>query len=301
MSRWLVAWCLWCLSGWALAQSALLPVPTLSARVTDQTGTLSAPDLAGLEAKLAAFESQRGSQVVVLMVSTTAPEDIADYTQRVGDAWKVGRADVGDGVILLVAKDDRRVRIATARAVEGAIPDLVAHRIIEQAIAPAFRQGRYAEGLHAGIDQIFGHLSGEALPLPGDPATDSGTDADDWVDLLVFVGFAAPVVAAVLRQVLGSRLGSVVAGLAIGGMTWHLSQIVWLAVIVGLLGVLVSLVIAHLPATPAGPAARRLNRFGRGEGWPQGGGGRGWGSGGGGGFRSGGGGGFGGGGASGGW
>ncbi len=300
-------WPAWCLAFWwvfaaivagPVAAQAVLPVPALTARVMDQTGTLSDTERLALEAKLAAFEAERGSQVVVLLVPTTAPEDIVGYTQRVGDAWKIGRRDVGDGVLLVVAKDDRQLRIATTRAVEGAIPDLVAHRIIEQVITPAFREGRFAEGLNAGADHILARLRGEDLPLPV-ASTAGGTDADEWVDLLVFIGFAAPMIAAVLRQMLGSKLGSAVAALAIGGMTWHLSGLVWLALIVGLLGLLVSLLMAHLPAHAAG----RGGRSGRGWHGPHGGSGGGWGSGhgGGGGFSSGGGGGFGGGGASGRW
>ena len=297
-------WALWLvLAGWVagpVVAQTVLPVPALTARVMDQTGTLSDTERQALEAKLAAFEAERGSQVVVVLVPTTAPEDIVDYTQRLGDAWKIGRRDVGDGVLLVVAKDDRRVRIATTRAVEGAIPDLVAHRIIDQVITPAFREGRFADGLNAGADHILARLRGEDLPLPEAPVR-NGADADEWVDLLVFVGFASPMIAAVLRQMLGGKLGSAVAALAIGGMTWHLSGLVWLAVIVGLLGLLVSLVLAHLPAHAMARNGRG-GRSGRGGHGPFGGGG-GWGSGhgGGGGFSSGGGGGFGGGGASGRW
>ncbi|MDP3205911.1 MAG: TPM domain-containing protein, partial [Hydrogenophaga sp.] len=117
-ARCLLALGLWGMLTFASAQG-LLPVPALSARVIDQTGTLDAASIASMEAKLAAFEQFNGSQVVVLMVPTPAPEDIADFTQRVGDAWKIGRADVGDGALFVIAKDDRRLRIATAKALEG--------------------------------------------------------------------------------------------------------------------------------------------------------------------------------------
>ncbi|NIC40019.1 YgcG family protein [Aquabacterium sp. A08] len=292
--RW--GWCilgLWLWAALALAQTGLQPVPPLTARVMDQTATLTAAEREALEAKLAAFEAERGSQVVVVLVATTAPEDIADYTQRLGDAWKIGRRDVGDGVLLVVARDDRRLRIATARAVEGAIPDLVAHRIIEQAITPAFRAGRYADGLQAGVDQILARLRGEDLPLPG---AATATDRDDWVELLVFVGFAAPIIAAVLREMLGRRLGSVAAGGAIGAIAWQVSGWWWLGLAVGVLGLLMSWLMAHLPVAQG--ATGRGRRGGPG-GWGGGRGPGGWGGGGG--FRSGGGGGFGGGGASGRW
>ena len=129
LARWLLPLLgLWWVPLWVLAQG-LQPIPELRARVIDQTGTLDAASLAAIEAKLAAFEQSNGSQVVVLMVPTTAPEDIADFTQRMGDAWKIGRADVGDGALFVIAKNDRRLRIATAKALEGALPDLLADRM----------------------------------------------------------------------------------------------------------------------------------------------------------------------------
>jgi len=280
---------------WPAQADQVLPVPALTARVMDQTSTLTAEELQSLEARLSVFEAERGSQVVVLMLPTTAPEDITGYTQRLGDAWKLGRKEVGDGVLLVVAKDDRSVRIATSRAVEGVIPDLVAHRIIEQAITPAFREGRFADGLSAGVDQILARLTGDELPLPVH-STAGAHQADEWIDLLVFIGFAAPIMAAVLRQLLGSKLGSLAAGLAIGGMTWHLSGLIWLAMIVGLLGLLVGLLMAHLPVATS-PGRGRSGHSGHGSGQ----GGDGWGGGSAGGSRSGGGGGFVGGGASGRW
>ncbi|MFN7484497.1 MAG: TPM domain-containing protein, partial [Betaproteobacteria bacterium] len=122
----------------------LLPVPALTARVMDATGTLSSAQRDALEAKLAAFEAQAGPQIVVLMVATTQPEDIAAFTQRVGETWKIGRKDVGDGLLLVVAKNDRKVRIEVSKALEGAIPDLAARQIIDSAIRPAFRADDYA-------------------------------------------------------------------------------------------------------------------------------------------------------------
>ena len=293
LCRWVVWVCL-ALVWLALPAFAQVPVPPLTARVMDQTGTLTATQRQALDDKLAAFERERGSQVVVLMVPTTQPEDITDFTQRLGDAWKIGRRDVGDGVLLVVAKDDRRMRIATAKAVEGALPDLLARRIIDQAIAPQFRQSDYAAGLNAGADMILAALRGENLPLPeqlGGLSDEEGM----WVDLLVFLGIAVPLIGAVLRRILGSRLGSVVAGGAVGFIAWNITGLLWIGIAAGLFAVLMSLFIAQLPAVPA---SGRGSRHG---GWGGGHGGWGGGSGGGGGFSSGGGGNFGGGGASGGW
>lgn len=275
--------------GWG---QGLLPVPELRARAMDQTGTLDAAALAALEARLAAFEQERGSQVVVLIVPTTAPEDIADYTQRLGDAWKIGRQDVGDGVLFVVAKDDRRLRIATAKTLEGAIPDLLARRILDQAVTPAFRQGDFAGGINAGVDHILARIRGEDLPLPGETGNAVAGDLS-WPDLLIFLAFAVPMVAAVLRSIFGNKLGTVLTGVGAGGLAFALTGVLWIALGAGLLGMLAALFMQHLPVQSGSSG-----RGGRGGHW---GGGRGGGFGGGGGFSSGGGGNFGGGGASGGW
>lgn len=270
----------------AHAQS-LQPVPPLTARVMDLTGTLTPEQRAALEARLATFERERGSQVVVLLVNTTAPEDIADYTQRVGDAWKIGRRDVGDGVLFVVAMADRRVRIATTKAVEGAIPDVLASRIIERAIVPRFREGDIYGGLHAGIEQILAALAHEELPPPG--ATQRAAHAPDAQGALLFAFFAVPVIASVLRGVLGRVLGAIVtAGVAaVVGMALGLALVWWILL------ALVAFVLALL-GVGVGGAIRAS---------PWGGGHAGWSGGGGfgGGFSSGGGGNFGGGGASGRW
>ena len=277
------------------AAQGVQALPSLSARVIDQTGTLDAASRAALEAKLAAFEQERGSQVVVLMVATTAPEDIADYTQRLGDAWKIGRKDVGDGVLFVIAKDDRRLRIATAKTLEGAIPDLLARRIIDQAVAPAFRQDDYAAGIDAGVDQILARIRGEALPLPGASRAPAVAGDLDWPDLLIFLAFAVPMVAAVLRGIFGNKLGTLLTGVGAGGLAYLLTAVFWIAVGAGLLGMVAALFMQHLPMH------RGVGRGGRGGPWGGGGfGGRSGGLGGGG-FSSGGGGNFGGGGASGGW
>lgn len=281
-----------------VAAQGVQALPALSARVIDQTGTLDAASKAALETKLAAFEQERGSQVVVLMVATTAPEDIADYTQRLGDAWKIGRPNVGDGVLFVIAKDDRRLRIATAKTLEGAIPDLLARRILDQAVTPALRQGDYAGGISAGVDQILARIRGEELPLPDASQRPRASGHLSAPDLLIFVAFAVPVVAAVLRGIFGNKLGTLLTGIGAGGLAYLLTAVFWIAIGAGLLGMVAALVMQHLPMSSG------TGRGGRGGPWGGGGfggaGGGGFG-GGGGGFSSGGGGNFGGGGASGGW
>ena len=163
-ARWFGSWLCACalacgmawlaIAGHAHAQS-LQAIPALSARVMDSTGTLSGEQRARLEAKLQAFEQAQGTQMVVLMLASTAPEDIVDYTQRVGDAWKIGRKNVGDGLLMVVAKNDRTVRIAPAKALEGAVPDLAARQIIDQYIVPRFREGDFAGGIDAGLEPCW--------------------------------------------------------------------------------------------------------------------------------------------------
>ena len=280
-----------------VAAQGVQALPALSARVIDQTGTLDAASKAALETKLAAFEQERGSQVVVLMVATTAPEDIADYTQRLGDAWKIGRPNVGDGVLFVIAKDDQRLRIATAKTLEGAIPDLLARRILDQAVTPALRQGDYAGGIAAGVDQILARIRGEELPLPDVSQMPRVSGNLNGPDLLIFVAFAVPVVAAVLRGIFGNKLGTLLTGIGAGGLAYLLTAVFWIAIGAGLLGMVAALLMQHLPMGSG------TGRGGRGGPWGGGGfGGAGSGGfGGGGGFSSGGGGNFGGGGASGGW
>ena len=287
-----VLWLLWV--AMASAQ-AVLPLPELRSRVIDQTGTLDPTQQAALESRLASFEAQRGTQIVVVLVPTTQPEDIADYTQRLGDAWKIGRQDVGDGVLFVVAKNDRRVRIATTKTLEGAIPDLVARRIIDQVVTPAFRRDDFAGGIGAGVDQIMARVSGENLPLPeaGSAPEDAGFAP---MDLLIFLVFAVPMFSAVLRSLFGNKLGTLLTGASAGAIAWVLTAVVWIAVGAGLLAMLAALFFQMLPSMPSSGRGRRGGDWGGGG---FGGGSHGGGSGGG--FSSGGGGNFGGGGASGSW
>lgn len=297
-----VVWAAMCLSpAWA---QALVPVPALTARVMDQTGTLALADVAALEQQLQTFEQQRGTQIVVLLLPSTAPEDISDFTQRLGDAWKIGRRQVGDGVLLVVALNDRRLRIAPAKALEGAVPDLAAQRIIDQVITPAFRRGDVAGGLREGLTHLQARIEGEALPLPGTGAQRvqrSEGDEVDWLNLAVLLLVALPAVAGVLRRVLGQRVGALATGGVVGVLVWSVTGLLWLGGIAALLGLMLALFMQALPSA----AVRRSQGRGRGGDFPGWGGGRGhsgtWGGSGGGGFSSGGGGDFGGGGASGRW
>jgi uncharacterized protein len=279
----------------------LVAVPPLSERVIDQTGTLTAVESQNLIAKLAAFEAEAGPQIVVLMVPTTQPEDIASFAQRVGETWKIGRRDVGDGLLLVVAKNDRKLWIAPAKALEGAVPDLAARKIVAETISPRFKQGDFAGGIGAGVDQLISRIKGENLPAP--TARDrSGGGAGDFgfapLELLLFAFVALPILATVLRGIFGRGLGSLAAGAAGGGIAWFVTQSLIFAGIGGVIGFALAL-LGGLGSRFARTSSRHHGGWVGGGGWTGGMGGGGFGGGGG--FSSGGGGDFGGGGAGGDW
>jgi uncharacterized protein len=284
----------------AFAQS-LQPVPKLTAHVVDQTGTLDAFQEKRLEDKLMAFETDKGTQIAMLIVATTQPEDIASYANRVGNEWKIGRKGVGDGVLLVVAKDDRKVRIEVAKTLEGAIPDLAARQIIDDAITPNFRKGDYAAGLSAAADQLIARINGESLPAPAKKAqrTSSGIGGMgfDWTDLAIFLFFAVPIGGSVLRGIMGRKLGSLVTGAGVGVIAMLVTSSIIVGAIAAFVALLFSLFSGGIGGLPMGGVRRGgFGGFGGGgfSGGGGGGGGSSWGG-------SGGGGNFGGGGASGDW
>ncbi|CAN7191953.1 TPM domain-containing protein [Acidovorax sp. LjRoot194] len=294
-------------STWAQADKGLQPVPALTRAVIDQTGTLSTDDAAALDAQLQALERTRGAQVVVLMVASTAPEDIAAYANRVANVWKIGRREVGDGVLVVVAKNDRRMRIEVAKTLEGAIPDIAAARIIDGAMKPKFQQGDYAGGLTAAVAQLSARIAGEALPAPeqgSEPQrsrSSAGGSGFDWTDLAIFLFFGVIVAGPLARSLLGGRMGGLVMGGGVGAVAFFITSSLLLAGGAGL----IALLYTWLFGGRSGPVIHGGSAGGWGAGaggWGGGGssrGGGGFGSGGG--FSSGGGGNFGGGGASGGW
>ena len=301
----LLALVLLLVAGGGLHAQEPLPVPALSARVIDQTGTLAPRDREALASRLAAFEAQAGPQIVVLIVASTAPEDIASYAQRVGEAWKIGRREVGDGLLLVVAKDDRRLWIATSKALEGAIPDLAARQVIQNTLSPAFKRGDYAGGLAAGVDELMARIRGEGLPAPGGASQRGPTAAYglDLESLLIFFFVGVPIIGSALTGIFGRRLGSLLSSAGAGAFGWVFTSS-WL--LAGVAGAVALVVVGILGI---GATRQRLGRVRRGRSdpviWSGGTGGWGGGStggwGGGGGFRSGGGGDFGGGGAGGDW
>jgi uncharacterized protein len=195
------------------------PVPSLKTRVTDLTGTLSSTDEQHIEAKLRAFEMAKGSQVAVLIVPTTQPEAIFEFSMRVAESWKIGRKGVGDGVLFVVAKNDRKMQILAGPGLQGSLTDAMSKRIIAEVVAPRFRSGDFAGGIEQGTDKIIGLLQGEALPPP--PAKRRASiKADSGEGLFVLALIGAVVAGSVLRALLGRFLGASVAAGATGVAAW---------------------------------------------------------------------------------
>jgi uncharacterized protein len=265
-----------------------VPVPPLTGRVVDLTATLSADQAAALEQKLKEFEDRKGSQVAVLIVPTTQPETIEQFSLRVVEQWKLGRKKVDDGALLLVAKNDRRLRIEVGYGLEGALNDATARRIIDEVITPKFRAGDFAGGIGDGVDRMLRVIDGEPLPAPAVRAPPFDLDAIAEYAPVIIIG--ALVIGSILKAILGRLLGSAVTGAGIGVIAWLLVGALSLAMLAGLIAFVFTLISDSLLS---GGGGRR-----GGGGFSTGGGGFGSGSGGG---FSGGGGSFGGGGASGRW
>jgi uncharacterized protein len=279
MIRWITILVLCLMPGLlpSVASAEDVAIPPLQHRVTDLTGTLSAEQQADLESRLATFEAKKGSQIAILLVPTTQPEDIAQYSIRVVEAWKLGRKGVDDGVLVLLAKNDRKSRIEVGYGLEGALPDVIAKRIVDDVMRPYFQQGDFYGGLLAGTDKIAAVIDGEPLPEARQHQA-SGMGANALFGILM----VAIVVGGVLRSVLGKFVGGLASGGLAAVLLYFLGAGVLIAVVLGIIAFFMTLV--------------------SGQGLPLGYGGGGFGGGGsGGGGFGGGGGGFGGGGASGSW
>ncbi|MBW8902853.1 MAG: YgcG family protein [Bradyrhizobium sp.] len=222
------------LTCWAFLALADVAVPPLSGRVVDQTGTLSASEVDSLTQRLKTLETRKGSQLAILMVGTTAPESIEQYSLRVAEDWKIGRKRLDDGALLVIAKNDRKLRIEVGYGLEGALNDVTSKRIIDEIITPRFRNGDFAGGISAGVDQIIRVIDGEALPAPATRQS-SGTSGDFDV-FNPFLLFAIFVVGAILRTSLGRLLGSVATGAAVGAVAWFIAGSLAASVVAGFIG-----------------------------------------------------------------
>ncbi len=207
---------------WAFAAAADVAVPPLSGRVVDQTGTLSAGDISSLTQTLKDLETRKGSQVAVLIVPTTAPETIEQYSIRVAEAWKIGRKKIDDGALLVVAKDDRKLRIEVGYGLEGSLTDVTSSRIIGEIIVPKFRGGDFAGGISAGVERIVAVINGEPLPAPQAPR--QNPDLLSHIDPTnPFVIFGLIIVGGILRSVLGRLIGSAATGGVVATLAWFIA------------------------------------------------------------------------------
>jgi uncharacterized protein len=247
---------------WACAAFADVAVPPLSGRVVDQTGTLSSSDVASLTQTIRSFELRKGSQVAVLIVPTTAPETIEQYSLRVAEAWKIGRKKIDDGALLVVAKDDRKLRIEVGYGLEGALTDVTSKRIIDEIITPRFRSGDFAGGISAGIDRIIRVIDGEKLPAP-EPRQRQSSGVLSHIDPFnPFVIFGVFVVGTVLRTTLGRLMGSITTGGIVGVLAWLIAGSLAASIIAAMIG----FVITMFAETPTSSTGR-----GGGRGWSGGG------------------------------
>jgi uncharacterized protein len=219
----------------AVAQE-LQPIPKLTARVTDLTGTLTAEQQSVLEEKLAAFQARKGAQIALLVVPTTQPEDISMYSIRVVTQWMLGRKNIDDGALLIVAKNDHEMRVEVGKGLEGALTDLTSHRIISESIVPLFRQGDFYGGINAGLDQMIRVIDGEPLPAPD--LEWQGASARTVSHLIPFLIIAVLFGSAVLRSLLGRGLGALLAGAATGAVVYFVGHALFIAIVAGVIAFL---------------------------------------------------------------
>ncbi|KRR18008.1 TPM domain-containing protein [Bradyrhizobium retamae] len=253
---------------WATAALALVAVPPLSGRVVDQTGTLAAGDVASLTQQLGDLEARKGSQIAVLIVPTTDGEAIEQFTLRVAEAWKIGRKKIDDGALLVIAKNDRRLRIEVGYGLEGALTDATTKRIIDEDITPKFKSGDFAGGVSAGVNRMIAVANGEKLPEPEPPHWQS-PGLSNYVDpfnpfILVFVF----IVGGVLRAVLGRFIGAAATGGIAGVFGWFIAGSFAAAILIGFIAFVVSFLVQNMGSM--GPS---VGRRGRDSGWVGGSGG----------------------------
>jgi uncharacterized protein len=277
---------------WAWSAAAEVAVPALTGRVVDQTATLTSQQIDSLNQTLEAFEARKGSQIAVLIVPTTAPETIEQFSIRVAEQWKIGRKKIDDGAILLIVKNDHKLRIEVGYGLEGVLTDLTSRRIIDEIIVPKFKAGDFAGGISAGVERMMHVIDGEPLPAPQHWQREADT-FEQFGTFAPFIIIGALVLGGILRGVLGRVLGALTTGGLVGLAVWILGSAIVLSIIAGLIAFVFTLVGGGMVS----PMASRRGGW-SGGGWSGGGGSFSGGSGGG---FSGGGGSFGGGGASGSW
>ena len=212
-------------------QEDLVAIPELTQRVVDLTNTLTESQVRSLGSKLSAFESVKGSQIAVLIVETTAPEDIAQYSIRVVDKWKLGRTKIDDGVLLVIAKKDRHIRLEVGYGLEGVLNDATSKRIISETISPLFKKGLYFEGINAGVDQIIALLNQESFP-----ENKGQNQSIDQNGILLIAFIFALFIGGILRKIFGNGLAGIIVGIAAGSLAWVISQMVGISILAAFIG-----------------------------------------------------------------
>ncbi|WP_028351047.1 TPM domain-containing protein [Bradyrhizobium murdochi] len=253
---------------WAASALALVAVPPLSGRVVDQTGTLAAGDVAALTQQLRDLEARKGSQIAVLIVPTTDGEAIEQFALRVAEAWKIGRKKIDDGALLVIAKNDRRLRIEVGYGLEGALTDATTKRIIDEDVTPKFKSGDFAGGVSAGVNRMIAVANGEKLPEPEPPHWQS-PGLSNYVDPLnPFILVLVFIVGGVLRAVLGRFIGAAATGGIVGVFGWFVVGSLAAAILIGFIAFVVSFLVQNMGSM--GPS---VGRRGRDSGWVGGSGG----------------------------
>ena len=227
-----------CALGWSALAPAQVPVPPLTGHVIDQTGTLTAEQRASLEQTLTAFEARKGSQLAVLMIASSAPEAIEPFALRVAEQWKLGRKKIDDGAILVVAKNDRAMRIEVGYGLEGALNDLTSKRIISETILPRFKSQDFYGGITAGVGQMMRVIDGEPLPAPSNKPTGGVGDVQQYAPVLFILALA---VGGVLRATLGKLPGSLVMGGVVAVIAWFVVGAISVALVAGVVALFVTL------------------------------------------------------------
>jgi len=235
------------LVGWVFPAPALalVAVPALTGRVVDQTGTLASGDIASLTQMLADLQTRKGSQIAVLIVPTTDGEAIEQFSLRVAEAWKIGRKKIDDGALLVVAKNDRHLRIEVGYGLEGALTDVTTKRIIDEVITPKFKSGDFAGGISAGVERMIALVNGEKLPAPEPAHWDSPNSFDAFNPFWLFFAF---VVSGILRTTLGRLIGSIATGGLVTALAWFLFGNFGAALAAGVLAFLIAVFIDLVPS-----------------------------------------------------
>ena len=255
---------------WTSVAFAVVAVSPLVGRVVDQTGTLGSGDVDSLNQTIRSFETRKGSQIAVLIVPTTDGEAIEQFSLRVAEAWKIGRKKIDDGALLVVAKNDRRLRIEVGYGLEGALTDVTSRRIIDEFITPKFRNGDFAGGISAGVNQIMRVIEGEKLPAPQQTEQPQGS-RQTWLlehvnPLNPFIIGAVLLIGTILRSTLGRLIGSIATGGLVAVLAWFFIGLVSIAILAGLVVFLIALF-----GDFSGPSGGR-NRGGSSSSWSGGGG-----------------------------